>query len=64
MHAAIGDHIVVESATIDSRPRRGQVVEVIGVDEAEHYRVRWQDGHESLYFPGGDAHVVTDDRPE
>jgi hypothetical protein len=22
-----------------------------------HYRVRWDDGHESLYFPGSDAHL-------
>jgi hypothetical protein len=59
MHAAPGDDIVVESATLDSRRRHGRVVEVIGEGEGEHYRVRWQDGHESIYFPGADAHVVT-----
>jgi hypothetical protein len=24
----------------------------------EHYRVRWDDGHESAYFPGSDCRVV------
>jgi Domain of unknown function (DUF1918) len=58
MHAAQGDNIVVESATLDSPRRQGRVMEVIGTGEGEHYRVRWQDGHESIYFPGADAHVV------
>jgi hypothetical protein len=31
---------------------------VMGQGEREHYRVRWQDGHESVYFPGPDARVV------
>jgi len=23
-----------------------------------HYRVRWDDGHEGLFYPGADAHSV------
>lgn len=23
-----------------------------------HYLVRWDDGHETIYFPGSDAHTV------
>jgi hypothetical protein len=57
MHATPGDQIIVETATLDTNRRRGQVLEVIGQGEREHYRVRWQDGHESLYFPGPDARV-------
>jgi uncharacterized protein DUF1918 len=26
--------------------------------EREHYRIRWQDGHESVYFPGLDVRVM------
>jgi hypothetical protein len=33
------------------------VLEVLGDGELEHYRVRWADGHESVYFPGPDARV-------
>jgi hypothetical protein len=61
MRATTGDQIVIETATLDAPRRRGEVVEVIGAGEREHYRVRWQDGHESIYFPGPDARVVTED---
>ena len=58
MHADPGDHIVIETATLDTPRRSGEVLEVIGQGERRHYRVRWQDGHESVYFPGPDARVV------
>jgi len=60
MHAKQGDQIVIETATLDVLRRRGEVIEVLGEGELEHYRVRWQDGHESVYFPGPDARVVSD----
>jgi hypothetical protein len=56
MHAQQGDEIVIDTTTLDARRRRGEVIEV-GQSEREHYRVRWQDGHESVYFPGRDARV-------
>ena len=59
MHATRGDQIVVETTTLAAARRRGEVLEVIGEGELEHYRVRWDDGHESVYFPGPDAHVVS-----
>ena len=58
MHANRGDQIVIETGTLDTPRRHGEVVEVIGQGEREHYRVRWQDGHESVYFPGPDTRVV------
>jgi hypothetical protein len=57
MHANRGDQIVVETATLNALRRRGEVLEVIGEGEREHYRVRWEDGHESVYYPGPDARV-------
>ena len=57
MHANRGDQIVVETTTLAAARRRGEVLEVIGEGELEHYRVRWADGHESVYFPGPDARV-------
>lgn len=60
MHATTGDQIIVESAVLDSPRRRGEVLEVIE-EGVRHYRVRWDDGHESIYFPGPDARVA--DRP-
>ena len=59
MDARVGDRIAVETATLDVRRRGGVVLEVLGADDQPPYRVRWDDGHESVYFPGADAHVVS-----
>ena len=32
-------------------PRRGQIVEVLGHDDHEHYRVRWDEKHDSIVYP-------------
>ncbi|HWM05526.1 MAG TPA: DUF1918 domain-containing protein [Actinophytocola sp.] len=61
MHATPGDRIVIETATLDVPRRSGEVLEVIGQGEREHYRVRWLDGHESVVFPGPDARVIPAD---
>ena len=58
MQARTGDQIIVESAVLDSPRRRGEVLEVIGEGARQHYHVRWDDGHESVYFPGPDARVA------
>lgn len=57
MQAAVGDEIMVETDTVGRIRRRGEILEVL-VTGGEHYRVRWDDGRESLLFPGPDAHVV------
>jgi hypothetical protein len=38
--------------------RRGEVVEVIRNGDREEYRIRWEDGQESLYRPGCCAPVA------
>lgn len=58
MHAVIGDVIVIERAAVDRPRRRGDVIEVLTTAGEEHYRVRWDDGHESIFCPGADARVV------
>lgn len=62
MHADVGDHVVIETSALDAPRRRGEVIEVIGQGERQHYRVRWQDGHESVYVPGPDARVEAGSR--
>ncbi|MFC5995815.1 DUF1918 domain-containing protein [Pseudonocardia hispaniensis] len=61
MHADVGDHIVINTSVLDVPPRRGEVLEVLGSADTAHYRVRWQDGHESIYYPGPDSQVVPHD---
>ena len=56
----IGDRIEVESEQVGKKGRHGVVVEVIGEGEHLHYRVRWEDGHESTFFPeAGSVTFVT-----
>lgn len=58
MHASVGDRLVVEGRTVSMHRREAEVLEVRGEDGGPPYLVRWEDGHESLAFPGPDAHVV------
>ena len=59
MHAKTGDRIVVESTHVGQPRREGEIVDVMpGEGENEHYRVRWEDGHESIYFPSSDCRVL------
>ena len=59
MKAKVGDRLVVESNTVGSPRREGEIVEVQGADGGPPFLVRWSDGHEGLTFPGADAHVVS-----
>jgi Domain of unknown function (DUF1918) len=55
--AAVGDRLVVRSAHVDGPVRDGEVIEVRGHDGEPPFVVRWEDGHEGLYFPGSDTVV-------
>jgi hypothetical protein len=54
-----GDRITVESNRVGGGTRTGEVVEVIaGSAGVAHYRVRWDDGRETTFFPSSDAHLT------
>jgi Domain of unknown function (DUF1918) len=54
-----GDVIVIESEKVGSPPREGQVLEILQGQISVSYRVRWQDGHESVIAPGaGNTSIV------
>ncbi|RMH78624.1 MAG: DUF1918 domain-containing protein [Actinomyces sp.] len=57
MKLEAGDRIIVESNKVGSPTRRGEVVEVLAEGDHPRYRVRWDDGHESVFTPGPDAHA-------
>ena len=57
MHATIGDRLHVHSNSVGASDRVGEILEVRGANGAPPYRVRYQDGHESLVFPGPDCVV-------
>jgi hypothetical protein len=50
-----GKRVVAESESIDRRPRSGVVEEVLRGDPSPRYRIRWDDGHESIYTPASGA---------
>jgi hypothetical protein len=55
MPAEVGDRIEITGHAVGDAPRTGEIVEVLGKSGHEHYRVRWEDGHESINFPAEDA---------
>ena len=62
MEAASGDRIAVEAERVGQQDREGEILEVIEGPTAVSYRVRWQDGHESLFTPSaGSVRVVPRD---
>ena len=57
MDAQIGDRITIHSNRVGGGQRRGEVVDIIAGAAGLHYRVRWDDGHETTFFPSSDAAV-------
>jgi hypothetical protein len=52
-----GDWIEVDG-TRGAGPRRGQILEVVGFPEHVHFRVRWDEKHESLFYPAERGCIV------
>ncbi len=60
---SVGDRVVVESERVGQAPREGEILEVLGTPSEVHYRVRWQDGHESYFFPSAGSVTIIHKRP-
>jgi Domain of unknown function (DUF1918) len=59
MHATVGDKLIVEGTYHGEQQRIGIVTELRHQDGTPPYVVRWVGSdHETLVFPGPDAHVV------
>jgi hypothetical protein len=55
----VGDRVSMESERAGQSAREGVIVEVLGADEGAHYRVRWDDGHETIFYPtAGSIRIV------
>lgn len=55
MKAQAGDRITIRGRTVETPDRHGEVVEVRGADGGPPYVVKFDDGHESVVYPGGDV---------
>ena len=52
-----GDRVVVEAHHVGQAHRVGEILEILGAPDHEHYRVRWDDGTETIFYPSNDAKV-------
>ncbi len=68
--ARVGDW--VQARGLPGYPsRQGQIIELLGADGHEHFRVRWDEKHESILYPSdgviilhhGDGHAAGVARP-
>jgi hypothetical protein len=50
-----GDRVLAEAESTGRAARRGVVEEVVRDEPHPRYRIRWDDGHESIYTPADGA---------
>jgi Domain of unknown function (DUF1918) len=55
MDLDVGDRVTAESESTERSPRTGTVEERLGNGSTPRYRIRWDDGHESIYTPAAGA---------
>jgi len=58
MDAKVGDELVVDGVRTGDEARKGEILEILRAGDVVHYRVRWDDGQEALFYPGSTTHVV------
>jgi hypothetical protein len=58
VQANVGDEIVVDGVHTGDLPRKGEILEILSAGDVTHYRVRWDDGREAVFYPGSTSHVV------
>jgi hypothetical protein len=52
-----GDLLVVHGHAVGKPERTGEILEVVGEPGHEHYRVRWEDEHETFVYPSSDTSI-------
>lgn len=51
MELKVGNRVALESESTERAPRTGVIEEVVREAPSPRYRIRWDDGHESIYTP-------------
>lgn len=52
--AKVGDVVQVAGHHVGDGPQTGEIVEVLGSGPHPHFRIRWENGRETILFPGSD----------
>jgi hypothetical protein len=55
MKLKVGNRIKVEAESTERPPRTGVIEEVLSEAPSPRCRIRWDDGHESIYTPAAGA---------
>ncbi|HEY8281914.1 MAG TPA: DUF1918 domain-containing protein [Leifsonia sp.] len=55
MQAREGDRICIHGRTVEAHDRNGLILETHGANGEPPYLVRFDDGHETLVYPGTDT---------
>lgn len=55
--AEVGDVVAVHGHHLGESERFGEILEVLGPPDHVHFRVRWEDERESIFYPGNDASI-------
>ena len=58
-----GDVIVVEGHHVGEGRRTGEILDVLGEPGHGHYRVRWEDGRETVFYPSSDTTIHRHEQP-
>ena len=61
MQLIVGTRIAVESESTERPARTGVIEEVLRDAPSARYRIRWDDGHESVYTPAAGALTAVDE---
>ncbi|TDB89276.1 DUF1918 domain-containing protein [Actinomadura sp. 7K534] len=62
MNGRVGDRLLVHGNIVGQPDRQGEILEVRGENGGPPYLVRFDDGHETLVYPGPDAVIETRER--
>lgn len=63
MALLVGDKVEQQARSTERVTRRGVIEEIVHGDPSPRYRIRWEDGHESVYTPAsGGLHKLPKDK--
>ena len=55
MALQVGDKVEEQARSTERASRTGTIEEVLRGDPFPRYRIRWDDGHESVYAPAAES---------
>ena len=53
--ARVGDVVEITGHRVEEARRSGVILEILGEPSHPHFRVRWAEGKESIFYPSSDA---------